>query len=81
MCAGPEGASDASLAIPDYALALAGGGQAELDSVTFDSDISGAFGSYGAVAPRQGLAGMLYFELVYVWARQGPTTCQTVARL
>jgi hypothetical protein len=62
MCAGSTGDTDVSVEVDDFALVLSSGGQASLDSVTFDSTVPSAFGNYEVVGPGQCVTGNLYFD-------------------
>ena len=61
VCAGPSGASNGP-DLGNFSLALSDGTQASQDSVSYDSSVPGAFGTYGAVAPGQCVTGDLYFD-------------------
>ena len=53
MCAGASGVADAGHGASGFSLALSDGTQAKRDGVTADSNVSSAFGNYGAVAPHR----------------------------
>lgn len=62
VCAGTSGDTDVAGEVVNFSLALADGTQASTDSVSFDTSIPTAFGSYGAVAPNQCVTGDVYFD-------------------
>ncbi len=62
VCAGTSGDTYVSGQVGNFSLALANGAQASRDTVTFDSSIPTALGSYGAVAPNQCVTGDVYFD-------------------
>ena len=61
VCAGSSGASNGP-DLGNFSLALSDGTQAAQDSISYDSSVPGAFGTYGAVAPNQCVTGDLYFD-------------------
>jgi sugar lactone lactonase YvrE len=62
MCAGTSGSDSGGAAIENFSLLLADGTQADQDSVSEDSNVSAAFGNYGALNPGQCVTGNIYFD-------------------
>jgi hypothetical protein len=63
MTTGATGMSDPGLEVDNFALALAGGGQGTLDSITFDSSVPYAMGALGPVAPNSSFGADIYFDV------------------
>ena len=63
FCASATGGTNASAEIPLFDLNLTGGAQAKRDSVTFDSSVQGAFGSYVIVTGNECVAGDIYYDV------------------
>lgn len=63
MCAGADGVTLGGLAAATFVLTLSDTSEAQLDSVTYDSNVATAFGSYGAFDPGQCATGDIYFDV------------------
>lgn len=63
MSTGPTGMSDPGAEVYNFALALAGGGQGTIDSITFDSSMPYAMGALGPVAPSSSFGANIYFDV------------------
>ncbi len=63
MGTGSTGMSYPGSEVLNFALALAGGGQGVLDSITFDRSVSTAMGSLGPVGPNHSFGAALYFDV------------------
>ena len=62
ICSGGSGITSASLEVPEFSLAVSGGSQAGLDSVTYDNSVSNALGGEGAVAANSCVTGDIFFD-------------------
>ena len=63
MSTGPTGMSDPGSEVFNFALALLGGGQGTVDSITFDSSASYAMGGLGPVAANSAFGAAIYFDV------------------
>jgi len=63
MSTGPTGMSDPGLEVFNFALALVGGGQGTVDSITFDSSVPYAMGGLGPVAANSAFGASIYFDV------------------
>jgi hypothetical protein len=55
--------SDPGLEVFNFALALVGGGQGTVDSITFDSSVPYAMGGLGPVAANSAFGASIYFDV------------------
>ena len=63
MHTGSTGMGDPGAEIYNFALALVGGGQGTVDTLTFDSTNPSAMGALGPVAPNSVFVGDIYFDV------------------
>ena len=63
MTAGPTGMSDPGSEVYNFALALVGGGQGTVDTLTFDSSVPYALGALGPVGPNSIFSANIYFDV------------------
>ena len=63
MSAGPTGVSSPGVEVYNFALALVGGAQGTVDTLTFDSSAYGVLGALGPVAADVSFSGLIYFDV------------------
>lgn len=63
MTAGPTGISSPGDEVPNFSLALVGGSQGTLDSITFNSSVANAMGGLGPVAANSSFGAYIYFDV------------------
>ncbi len=63
MTTGPTGMSDPGVEVFNFALALVGGGQGTVDTLTFDSTTPYAMGGLGPEAANSTFGALIYFDV------------------